>query len=215
MTKLKITATPEKEDFFGKYEKSGKMGQILLGNYFKKVELLTSTPLKSGEVTNVLEIGCGPGYSTQKIARMLPKSVKLEASEYVAPLVRVAKKNNPKIKIWQEDVYQLKAKDNSYDFIYLLEVLEHLDHPKVALSEIKRVLKPGGFLMLGVPREPLWRILNIVRGAYWGSLGDTPGHLNHWSASSLRSLIEKNFGEVIEIRTPLPWSIILSKVTKR
>ena len=214
MTKLKITATPEKEDFFGKYEKSGKLGRSLLANYFKKVELLTNEALKSGKVTRALEIGCGPGFSTQKISKMFPKSVKLEASEYVAPLVKVAKKNNPKIKIWQEDIYKLKSDDSSYDLIYLLEVLEHLDHPKVALAEIKRVLRPGGFLILGVPREPLWRFLNMARGAYWGSLGNTPGHLNHWSSGSLRKYIEKEFGKVLAVRKPLPWSICLAKPKK-
>lgn len=215
MTKLKITATPESEDFFGKYEESGKIGQALLSNYFRKVELLTSETLGSDQIIKALEIGCGPGYSTQKISKILPKTVELEASEYVEALVGVAKKNNPGIKIWQEDIYQLKSKDNYYDLVYLLEVIEHLDHPKVALSEIKRVLRPGGYLIVGVPREPLWRFLNMARGSYWRNLGNTPGHLNHWSTGSLRKFLTQNFGKVIQVETPLPWSIALTKSTKR
>lgn len=208
---LKITATPEAEDFFGKYEKSGILSRALIDGYFKQVELLTDKVYREHKVGRVLEIGCGPGYSTQRIAKLLPKLVQLEASEYVEHLVKAAKKRNPKIKIRQEDVYRLKAKDNSYDLIYLLEVLEHLDHPKEALAQIERVLKPGGFLIAGVPREPLWRVLNIARGAYLSRLGNTPGHLNHWSHSSLRSFLEKNFGTVYDIKKPLPWLIALSK----
>ena len=214
MPELKITATPDKEDFFGKYEKSGKAGQLLLNNYFKKVDALTKLVISDGNIKHALEIGCGPGLSTQKIHKMLPKEVTLDASEYVKPLVKVAKKNNPKLRIWQEDIYKLKSKDNAYDSIYLLEVLEHLDHPKVALAEIKRILKPDGFLMLGVPREPLWRILNMARGSYWKSLGNTTGHLNHWSARSLQNYLEKEFGEVLTVEKPLPWTICLVKPKK-
>ena len=214
MTKLKITATPEKEDFFGKYEKSGKLGQTLLDNYFKKVNQLTNEALKKSNINKALEIGCGPGLSTQKISKMLYNSAKLEASEYVGKLVKVAKKNNPKLKIWQEDIYQLKSKDNSYDLVYLLEVLEHLDHPKVALAEIRRVLRPNGYLIVGVPREPLWRFLNMARGSYWGSWGNTPGHLNHWSTGSLQNYIEKEFGKVLAVEKPLPWTICLAKSKK-
>ncbi len=39
-------------------------------------------------------------------------------------------------------------------------------------------------LLVSVPREPLWRALNMARGAYWRELGNTPGHLNHWSRRS-------------------------------
>jgi hypothetical protein len=39
-------------------------------------------------------------------------------------------------------------------------------------------------LLVSVPREPLWRMLNMARGAYWPALGNTPGHLNHWSRRS-------------------------------
>ncbi len=215
MTKLKISATPEKEDFFGKYENSGRVGQVLLANYFKQLEVLTREALDSGTITSALEIGCGPGYSTKKISKFLPKAVRLDASEYVKPLVSVAKKNNPKLKIWQEDIYHLKSNSNSYDLIYLLEVLEHLDYPKVALNEIRRVLKPGGFLIVGVPREPLWRFLNMARGAYWSNFGNTPGHLNHWSSPAIGEFLHKNIGSKVSVKRPLPWTLVLSKTTKR
>ena len=51
--------------------------------------------------------------------------------------------------------------------------------PERALAEMARVAR--GYLLVSVPREPLWRALNIARGAYVRDLGNTPGHLNHWS----------------------------------
>jgi len=90
----------------------------------------------------------------------------------------------------------------------LLEVLEHLDYPDKALAEIARVLKPEGVLILGVPREYLWCTLNFMRGKYWSSLGNTPGHLNHWSTYTLKRYLRKHFGHVRDQRTPLPWTIV-------
>lgn len=205
---LKLKATPEKEDFRGKYE-SGKIGNLLLDGYFRAVaDLIKASKLKTGRS---IEIGCGEGLSTKRLAEMLPKGVSLEASEYVDHQIPDARKNNPGIKIIQESVYELTHKDRIFDLVFLLEVLEHLDYPARALKEINRVVKPGGYLIIGVPREPLWRILNFSRGKYWNDLGNTPGHLNHWSTTSLRRLLTAEFGEVQEVCTPVPWSLMLVK----
>jgi hypothetical protein len=59
-----------------------------------------------------------------------------------------------------------------------------------------------------VPREPIWRLLNMMRGKYIGSLGNTPGHLQHWSTSEFRKFVAPVFN-VVEVRTPLPWTILL------
>jgi ubiquinone/menaquinone biosynthesis C-methylase UbiE len=205
----KLKATPEDEDFRGKYE-SGKAGDVLLDGYFRSVEQLLNTA-KLPKNAKTIELGCGEGLSTMRLSDMLPKRYTLEASEYVAHQIPDAKKNNPGIKITQESVYELKHKADSFDVVFLLEVLEHLDFPSKALQEIKRVLKPGGYLIIGVPREPLWRGLNMARGKYWNDLGNTPGHLNHWSSRSLRRLLATQFGEVVAMNQPIPWTQLLVK----
>jgi hypothetical protein len=68
-----------------------------------------------------------------------------------------------------------------------------------------------GNLLVSVPREPLWRALNVARGAYVRELGNTPGHLNHWSRGGFESLVAR-FGEVIETRAPFPWTMVLARV---
>lgn len=205
-----LRATPEKEDFRGKYE-SGKAGDFLLNRYFEAVEQLFA--LSNLKKAHALEIGCGEGLSTKRLIEMVPKSINIEASEYVKRQIPHAKKNNPGINIVQESAYELKRPDNSLDLVFLLEVLEHLDFPSKALQEIKRVLKPGGYLIIGVPREPLWRMLNMARGKYWRDLGNTPGHLNHWSSRSLRCLLVTQFGEVVATQKPIPWTVLLVKNT--
>ena len=61
----------------------------------------------------------------------------------------------------------------------------------------------GGHLLVSVPREPLWRGLNMARGAYIKDLGNTPGHLNHWSRKAFVELLGRH-GTVEEIRSPVP-----------
>jgi hypothetical protein len=66
-------------------------------------------------------------------------------------------------------------------------------------------------LLVSVPREPLWRVLNMARGAYWSRLGNTPGHLNHWSRRSFVRLIA-GYGKVAEVRSPFPWTMLLVRL---
>jgi len=199
----KLTATPEVEDFAGKYEDTNFISQYLVNGYFKSVEKLV---LKAQAVESAHEIGAGEGRSTVKLNKMVPN---LSASEYVDDLVTLAKGNNPQLNVFQESVYELKKRESSVDLVFLLEVLEHLDHPELALDEIRRI--SSKYLILGVPREPLWRFLNMCRLKYLSEFGNTPGHLNHWSKRALINLIEEKFGKVIAVESPLPWTIVLAE----
>lgn len=209
-----LKAKPEEEDFTHKYteEGSGKVGGALIDNYFKNVKaLVEESGIKTVGKAKAIEIGCGAGFSTQRLTNLLPANVKLEASEYVAHMIPEAKKNNPGMTITEESVYETKHADNTFDMVFLLEVLEHLDFPDKALEELLRITKPGGYLVLGVPREPLWCSLNMARGKYLKSFGNTPGHLNHWSTRGLKKHVSKHFGPLDAVKTPLPWTIVLAK----
>jgi len=197
----KLKAKPETEDFAGKYENENFISKYLVNSYFSSVQKLLK---KTKEINSAHEIGCGEGRSTSRLHKMIPH---LTASEYVENLVTTAKKNNPSLNIFQESVYQLTYDDASIDLVFLLEVLEHLDYPEIALDEIKRISTK--YLILGVPREPMWRFLNMCRLKYLKDFGNTPGHLNHWSKKSIIKLIEQKFGKVIAVESPIPWTIVL------
>lgn len=201
-----LRARPELEDFSGKYEDTNFISEYLVNNYFKSVRKLLS---KTNDVVYAHEVGAGEGRSTMRLNKMVPK---LSASEFVSHQVESAKANNPDLDVFQESVYKLIYQKDSVDLVFLLEVLEHLDHPEIALEELKRISKR--YMILGVPREPLWRVLNMSRLKYLKDFGNTPGHLNHWSKSSLIKLIEKKFGKVIAVETPVPWTIVLAEKCK-
>lgn len=209
-----LRATPEVEDFAHKYtqEGSGKIGGRLIDGYFAAVEnLVKQSGIDQLSSIHAIELGCGEGFSTQRLTKILPEQTIFKASEYVDALVPKAQALNPGVEVTQESVYDLKHPDGSMDLVFLLEVLEHLDYPDKALSEIARILKPDGSLILGVPREPLWCMLNMARGKYLAHFGNTPGHLNHWSKHTLRMFMEGNFGPVRQTRSPLPWTVVLAR----
>jgi SAM-dependent methyltransferase len=216
LTDAQLRARPEQEDFAHKYTQDGKgkVGGMLIDNYFKAVsELFAATDLPMRQSVKAIEIGCGEGFSTQRLRQLLPPTVHLEASEYVAEMVPRAMANNPDLPVIQESVYQTTHADNSFDLIFLLEVLEHLDYPDKALAELRRILSPQGYLIVGVPREPLWCLLNMARGTYLKNFGNTPGHLNHWSTFTLKRYIQKHFGPITASKTPLPWTLVTARKT--
>jgi len=198
-----LKAKPEEEDFSGKYENSNLISKFLVDNYFKSVAKLIALTI---EANTAHEIGIGEGRSTMRLKQLVPN---LSGSEFVEKLVPVAQKNNPDLYIFQESAYELKYDEKSVDLVLLLEVLEHLDYPAFALEEIDRISKK--YLIVGVPNEPLWCILNVCRLKYIKDLGNTPGHINHWSKKSIIKLIQKKFGKVLAVESPIPWTIILAE----
>lgn len=204
-------ATPEQEDFAHKYteEGSGFIGGKLLDGYFKNVKkLFELSGIKEGRA---IELGCGEGFSTERLRKILPDGIQLDASEFVGVLVPLAQAKNPSVTVTEESIYELQHEPETYDIVFLLEVLEHLDYPDQALDQIAKILKPGGRLILGVPREPIWRALNMARGKYLKDFGNTVGHLNHWGSKGLVQFMKTHFGLVLEKKQPLPWTIVLAE----
>jgi ubiquinone/menaquinone biosynthesis C-methylase UbiE len=99
--------------------------------------------------------------------------------------------------------------DNQFDLVAAIEALEHIPDPERTIAEMARVA--NGYLLVSVPREPLWRVLNVARGAYLRQLGNTPGHVNHFSKGSFLRLLER-YGEVMQARSPFPWTMLLVRV---
>jgi SAM-dependent methyltransferase len=103
------------------------------------------------------------------------------------------------------DAKRLPFADDSIDLVVGLEVLEHVPGPADALREIARVCR--GTAVLSVPREPIWRAGNMARGRYLRDLGNTPGHVNHWSSRAFTRFVGTRF-DVDDARRPLPWTML-------
>jgi len=155
-----------------------------------------------------LEVGCGAGISSLRINRML-LGRRFEVSDVDDRAIQQFEKIKFPIPFRQESVLNLQRKNGEFDCVFLLEVLEHVPDYKKALSELFRVSKK--YVVVSTPNEPIWRILNMVRGKYLNALGNTPDHVNHWSTLALVKLLGE-YGDVIKIYMPLPWTILVVKV---
>lgn len=191
------------------YKNKNSIIKILIKNFFHVLENIF-IDIKN-ELNNVLEIGCGAGESTLRIKQILP-DVKYDASEYDIRYIEAIEKRDIPLKVFQEDVYDIKKSDNSYDCIIMLEVLEHLENIEKAVSELFRVSKK--YILISVPNEPIWRICNLIRGKYLLSLGNTPGHINHFNRKKLKKILSP-YAAKLTIKSAFPWLIILAEKNEK
>ncbi len=166
--------------------------------------------------TSVLDVGCGEGVLVHHWAKRLgtgrvvgidleEQSIQAGWAEHQAPNLeyRVMEAGRA------EEAENLPFADGEFDLASAIEVLEHVPDPEHTLGEMARCAERH--LLVSVPREPLWRMLNMARGAYWPALGNTPGHLNHWTTRSFVKLLSRH-GEVVEVCSPFPWTMLLVRL---
>jgi 2-polyprenyl-3-methyl-5-hydroxy-6-metoxy-1,4-benzoquinol methylase len=161
---------------------------------------------------SVLDVGCGEGVLTEQWAQRLGPAARVVGVDLEDPKLAAewARRPHPNLEFRAMAVERLKFADDEFDLVAATEVLEHVAGPERALAEMARVARRN--LLVSVPHEPLWRALNVARGAYLRELGNTPGHVNHWTRHSFVSLLRR-YGEVQRIRAPFPWTMLLVRVS--
>ena len=135
----------------------------------------------------VLEIGCGEGYGLVELA---PKSEKyLAIDKYPTPINEELKKKN-NITFQQMDVPPLTGiQDDSIDFVVTFQVIEHINNDELFVSELYRVLKPGGVMALSVPRY----LPELICWKLSKEYSQTPGgHVRIFRHSQLKKLALDN-----------------------
>ena len=160
--------------------------------------------------TSLLDVGCGEGVLIEKWARALPDR-RVVGIDLEDPAIQAEWEHRtaPNLEYRIMKAENLPFADGEFDVATAIEVLEHVPDPQHTVAEMARVA--SGHLLVSVPREPLWRALNLARGAYVAQLGNTPGHLNHWSKRSFVELLSRH-GQVVEARSPFPWTMLLVRL---
>ena len=159
---------------------------------------------------SVLDVGCGEGVLTHQWATELGErrivGIDLDDEKLKAEW---ATRQRPNLEYRTLSAEHMPFADGEFDLACAIEVLEHVPDPAHTVAEMARVARRH--LLVSVPREPLWRMLNMARGAYLSDLGNTPGHVNHWSKRSFVRLLAQH-GEVVEKRSPFPWTMLLVRL---
>ena len=192
---------------FDKYGSKNPVVRRLMAGFERDLDALFTRAAPE----SILDVGCGEGILTERWAWALGDrpvvGIDLEDSKLQAEW---ATRQRPNLSFRAMPASDLPFADGEFDLAAAIEVLEHVPDPERTVAEMARVARRH--LLVSVPREPLWRMLNVARGAYLSDLGNTPGHVNHWSARGFRRLLERH-GRIFESRSPFPWTMLLVTVS--
>jgi ubiquinone/menaquinone biosynthesis C-methylase UbiE len=149
----------------------------------------------------ILDLGCGEGITLEKLLREFPDG-KVMGIDYSAEKVRICKQRN--LPACVGNAYNLGFSDSSVDCCLFLEVVEHLVDPLKALSEIHRVLREGGLLLLIFPHDIVFRFARLgflkFREAFAPS-----GHVRQWTLQDMHKIVTNVGFEIEETKClPLP-----------
>jgi SAM-dependent methyltransferase len=191
---------------YDKYASKNPIERRLMAGFFGALD----RALPSSSPTSILEVGVGEAEVADRVRSRFPG----------ARFVGIDLPDADLAGSWRArslagsfaDIVALPFPDRSFDLVLAIEVLEHVPDPPAALRELARVAR--GELVLSVPREPIWRIANLARGKYLGDLGNTPGHIQHWSTSSFADLVGQQF-EVRSVTRPFPWTMVAARSRAR
>jgi 2-polyprenyl-3-methyl-5-hydroxy-6-metoxy-1,4-benzoquinol methylase len=203
---VRVAAAEVGGNVYDKYGTSNPVARRLMARFLGDLDELVA---RTG-ATEAHEVGCGEGELAIRLARA---GMRVRGSDAFPAVIEEARRRTMaagvEVDFAATPVEELDPDRDSAELIVCCEVLEHLHEPDRALDVFAAVARP--WLIASVPREPLWRALNLARLAYVGQLGNTPGHLNHWSRRGFVRFLSTRF-EVIELRTPLPWTMVLCHV---
>jgi 2-polyprenyl-3-methyl-5-hydroxy-6-metoxy-1,4-benzoquinol methylase len=150
---------------------------------------------------SILDVGCGEGTFLQ-VAKKNDWTINgTELSAYGAKYAT----NLLGVEIFCGELYDAKFPENSFDVITMWHVLEHVTDPKGYLTEIKRILKPDGLLIIAVPNvnDLLMRIAYRIvkrRRIKLFLRGEKEVHLYHFSPKTIKAYLDTTGFECMRLR---------------
>jgi 2-polyprenyl-3-methyl-5-hydroxy-6-metoxy-1,4-benzoquinol methylase len=191
---------------YDKYGSTNPLVRRMMAGFERSLDEL----LGLADPGSLLDVGCGEGVLVERWARRLDRrrvvGIDLEEESIQAGWEQ---RQAPNLEYRVMRAENLPFAEDEFALASAIEVLEHVPDPEHTLAEMARCAQRH--LLVSVPREPLWRMLNMARGAYWREFGNTPGHLNHWSRRSFTTLLAR-YGTVAEVRSPFPWTMLLVRL---
>lgn len=122
-----------------------------------------------------LDLGCGTGMNLDHLARYARPT----GTDFSEEALHFCLERGH-TSLAKADAAALPFPDRQFDIITALDVIEHLDDDRAALAELKRVMKPGGLLVVSVPAyKLLW--------TYWD---DILGHRRRYTTGMMREAVE-------------------------
>jgi 2-polyprenyl-6-hydroxyphenyl methylase/3-demethylubiquinone-9 3-methyltransferase len=114
----------------------------------------------------VLDLGCGAGFLTNRLARRRYRVTGLDASK--ASLDVAARRDDTcSVRYVLGDARSVPSRDESFDVVCAMDFLEHVDDPARVIAEASRVLRPNGLFFFHTFNRTLLAWLVVIKGVEW------------------------------------------------
>lgn len=165
----------------------------------KRLKLLFDTLKKEGPIQNILDAGCGSGFFTEAIHGGGYRGVGIDISMVA---IAEAKKRYPGIEFFCNPLdSQWPFEDKTFDAIFSTEVIEHVLDTYKMISEMNRVLKVKGVLILTTPYHGLLKNLMIVLFRFDRHFNNIEGgHIRFFTKTFLTAFLQKFGFDVMETK---------------
>ena len=199
------------DSFYDKYWK-GKKGEDFSDFPIKWPKLAPFIPRQSG--LTILDYGCGDGRSVEEMTKLNADAsfIGLDVSEIA---LEAAKKRLPDLEVHHiSDGGAFPLADNSVDFIYTSEVIEHVYDTRSAFEELIRVLKPGGRMVMTTPHHGFIKNLLILFWGFEKHFKPFGAHVRFFTPKSLVDSASSVGFKKVKLTTygrfyPIPWCMVL------
>lgn len=191
-----------------KYTNPNVIHRFVLNRFFDSVysEINRIAP------KDLLDFGCGEGLFLRAMKdRGLPSNYKITGIDIREEALAKARQLCPDVLFENRDLFNVDPQKRQFELVMAIEVLEHLDEPMRYLEHL--VLLSRKYLLITVPHEPWFRLLNLLRGRYLAGFGNHPEHVKHWNVKSLGQFVDRCV--VVErLYGAFPWVVLVGKVNE-
>ena len=144
----------------------------------------------------LLDVGCSSGAFLHAAVKLGFRAEGVEPAPKAATTAQAAG-----LKVYQGLLQEAGYADGQFDAITLFEVIEHLQHPQDLLEECRRILRPGGILLIGTGNTGSWSM--AAMGARWEYLhiAKHGGHVSFFNPGSIASLAQRSGFFVAAVHT--------------
>ncbi|MEY4668330.1 MAG: hypothetical protein RL518_1029 [Pseudomonadota bacterium] len=187
-----------------KYENPNPIHRYVLGRFFDTAAQLLS-PLN---IESVLDLGCGEAYFHEHLQRRgvhLPHVVGVDLRE---DAVQVARGKFPAYDFYCGDIRTLDLSERRFDLVIASQILEHMPDAPTTLRQLSAL--SNQFLLLTVPHEPWFQVMNLLRFRDISRLGNHPEHINRWSLSRFCKLVQEHM-DLVHATTSFPFILVLAR----
>lgn len=181
-----------------KYQTTNPMVRYLIDRFLREVV----NRVRLSRVRRVVDVGCGEGLVAAAL-RKAGMDIDYRGFDLRPEAVAAARELNPEWSFETADLHALPIERGWADMVLCLEVLEHLNQPETATAHLAAMTCKQA--LISVPWEPWFRIGSLCRGTYLQSWGNHPEHVQHFTHTSLRNLLQRSFCRVEMVPSVFPW----------